>query len=368
MTADLPKKRGPVTLCKLQPTTVEGIWFWEDDKKLAVGTQFALHHVSLPNKELVMSKYENMRGLVVDPKMRWFVCNRRSFIAKYSMLPMSASEPVTFEVPREDGDGIVHVAVSSDGQRLALMCENEKVRVLLAQTLELLFEVETGQQGLFYAAFAPDGGFVTGSESHLVHRWTAEGKFMFSMDTGERICESLVVSPSGKRLMTGNVGGFYKIWDIITGQLVTILGDRIYCILCALFVNEDMCFTSSGNYTVSVWDAKRGTCLKKMHHEWQVEYVCVSHDGMTLATCGSDGVTRLYHNDALPWSEWLRFRFDGRNFKAMTPRFRREARTFLLCCLRHRREGGVLEWLPRDMRQLILVWASQRDSRAPMFL
>ena len=42
----------------------------------------------------------------------------------------------------------------------------------------------------------------------------------------------------------------------------------------------------------------------------------------------------------------------------MSDWFLAAAKTFLLCCYRQRQQGGVLSDLPRDMRQLILVFLS----------
>jgi hypothetical protein len=94
----------------------------------------------------------------------------------------------------------------------------------------------------------------------------------------------------------------------------------------------------------------------------EISAMTVNMRGLTtyatdIGGCG--GEVQLLRDAQCPWVGFLTFRFDGSNYKRMTRAFRQEARTFLLCCQRHRRqESGALECVPRDMRQLILVWLS----------
>jgi hypothetical protein len=152
------------------------------------------------------------------------------------------------------------------------------------------------------------------------------------------------------QILSGNDGWPLRSWKIPD-----------YSIHGVMFVggyNMVACTTSHG--IMSVWAPMDGARLASVDMNSKIDCVAATTDATKLVTTDNDGNVWLWEGDALPWYSLMLFRFDGQNFATMTRAFRVAARTFLLCCLRHRREGGgVLEGVPRDMRQLILVELSR---------
>jgi WD40 repeat protein len=367
-----PKRRRAVALCKHEDAYPTGIWFSADDTRVAVSGDHsvciystaaaaAAAQAKLPPLRKIGGHAEILRP-IMDPQLRWFAYKDQHKLMKFSM--RTGECMATIEMPSNNNvrlwsNRINNVATSEDGQRLALACNDGMVRVLDAQTFEQLLEFATGDDVMSCVGFVGQGGYVTGSTSKIIKRWTKDGKLMFVMDTFlDQLCLRMAVSPSGERLLSTNYEGVIRIWNANTGQLLnTFAGHRKY-IECAFFVNDDLCITFSADKTMAVWSTRHKGMVRRIRCNTHNDYARLSHDGRTLATYARDGMVRLYRDDALPWSDWLPFRFDGSNFRAMPPQFRLAARTFLLCCLRHRRNGeggGVLAWLPRDMRQLVLV-------------
>ena len=145
-------------------------------------------------------------------------------------------------------DGFKFGAISPDGVHA----------VLASETGLALFELKTGREvwlrsvaagdfvggGVGAIAFTPDrqsilvsrseflGTFgtqasisvsqldaATGNKIRELVRYSVEGTF-FAHEKGNQEVNSLVISPNGAVLLTGNMRGEYKLWDMASGQMI----------------------------------------------------------------------------------------------------------------------------------------------------
>ena len=165
-------------------------------------------------------------------------------------------------------------------------------------------------------AFSPDGRrIVTGCSDGISKVWDADtGKELLSLgdissaarflkSNGLRREETLehpngvtsvVFSPDGSRIATGNVNRLATVWDASTGrELQTLRGhsDRVNSV--AFSTDGRQLVTGSWDHTAKVWDLASGKPLFTFTaHSGQVEFAAFTADGQHIAS-GSDDKTAM---------------------------------------------------------------------------
>jgi WD40 repeat protein len=206
----------------------------------------------------------------------------------------------------------------------------------------------------------PHNHILAGLKSSSLILWSEDGNMLLrcSYANGAGV-HSVNANADVSLIVSSSWDQKVRVWDGATGQLLRTSSEHVHCgrVIYTGFAAQDSVVVSlSSSDELVVWDS--ATLRNHETHTLTKNTRCIdlSVDGRVMAVQTEDGVHEVIRGGDLPWAPWVRFRFDGSNFWEMKPEFRSAARTFLLCCLRHRREGdGVLEGLPRDMRQEILV-------------
>jgi hypothetical protein len=304
-------------------------------------------------------------ALAVDPVGEWFVANSYCRdMEKYSV--------ATGAVILEDDDryhSSCPMEVSSD----SMMIFSHNGDIIDSSTFGVIRRIHGVSGGIRCSKFiGPHNDIFIGCCDGTAHRFSsATGAHMVScaftdeklQETSELGCiyryrcvTSVGANASGTLLLTATGLGHVKMWDGATGQLLMTACDGHYCdVDLVRFVDEERLVFSTSSYEMIVSNA---TNLSRVNTIDGMNYrsMDISADETVVAMLADNGAITVMRGDDRPWMDCLRFRFDGRNFMKMPPEFRTAARTFLLCCVRHRREGGgVLAELPRDMRQVILI-------------
>jgi WD40 repeat protein/class 3 adenylate cyclase len=147
---------------------------------------------------------------------------------------------------RPSMDGVVEVAFSPDGLRLATAGADGTVR---------LWDTATGLEVLVIDAYPDDGAIAVDfspNGEHLVTVGYFGETIIWEADAGERLLTlpsqaglvfKVEFSPDGSLLGTSGQDGFAKIWDVQSGEMLLSLGP-----FPALF---DIAFSPDGNYLVT---------------------------------------------------------------------------------------------------------------------
>lgn len=197
-----------------------------------------------------------------------------------------------------DAGGLLCVAVSANGKRIATACFEDAVRVWNGETAKHLFSLERRSFGSHCVAFSPDDRFlVSGDRDKTLRVWDAsDGSFIRSLDGHADVVRSVAFGTKPNQLVTGSLDGTVKVWDMNTWEVQRTLrghGDGVTGV--AVSATGDWIVSSSFDASLRMWDARTGELVRMLNgHRGLVWDVAMSHDGKWIVSAGSDGTIRVW--------------------------------------------------------------------------
>ena len=217
-------------------------------------------------------------------------------------------------------DVITSVAVTPDG-RLVTGSDDTTARLWDLDTGEELRIFTGHQNAISSVAVTSDGRLVTGSGDGTARLWDMEtGKEVRVLSNIQRLSSFVAVGPDGERisksrketarlranmvssvavapggqLITGSRDGSMRVWDMETGEEISVLAGHELPITSVAVTPDGRLITGSWDNTALLWDTQTGEEIRVLAaHRGEVHSIAVTPDGR-LVTGSFDGTARLW--------------------------------------------------------------------------
>ena len=214
-----------------------------------------------------------------------------------------------------------NVAVFSPDSRYVLVGLIERVvEVFDVQTRKSVHKYFLPPPALSVLYVSPDGKYAISSTTlgeGTVYLWSLDKtvtklqEFTYGAVVSDAP-QNVVISPDGKSVLIGYIGGSAVLWDITSGEMVKIFYGHEAEV-------HSLAFSPDGNYvltggldkTARVWSVQSGTELLRLNTSGIVNSVAFSPDGQAVLTGCADGTVQLW--DVHPTSKLPIFTGDNTN-------------------------------------------------------
>jgi WD40 repeat protein len=203
----------------------------------------------------------------------------------------------------DEGSDEHWIAQSSDGRRVAVATDSNRIAVFDVQARHHLVSFEVGEEDsdryewFKSLALSADGKFLASACSDRVLR-------VWSVDQGELICEreytnsveAVCFSPNSQQLV---VGGRFEQMEVLSVPEAglswsAVAGGGTYCV--GFLPEGDQFVTGHGDGTVRVWAIGGGSASAVYHgHASAVSAVTIGDDGQTAISIDERGDVRLWN-------------------------------------------------------------------------
>jgi WD40 repeat protein len=310
---------------ELNDGTVRSVAFSPDGKMVAgcgdrfvqmfdVQTGERLHRLEGHSKTVVSIAYSSDGKLLAsasdDGSIRlWNVGS-----AKMVRVVLNVTRPRSPYPPRQ-------VAFSPDGKTLVACYPNTQIVLSNVESGKWLHSVRQYNRGApLHLAFSPDGSVfaIAKDRGHItlmdVVEFGVRDRFIpprIILPTGldstryplkhddQRPVSHVDFSSDGKKLLSCGGDNTIRVWDLKTAKsLLVIKGPGQARLIQAAAFSPDgtRIISVTRNETIQVWNAGSGKLLATDRGtDENVRGLALSSDGSVLATCGSEGVIKLWH-------------------------------------------------------------------------
>ena len=207
--------------------------------------------------------------------------------------------------------GVVSLAFSPDGKRLATGSEDARITLLDPLSGKMIHSSIGHASDVLALAFSPDGKrLASASHDRTVKVWdTASGKELLTLSGHAGPVHAVVFSPDGKSIATAIDDSHIRLWDATTGKaLRTLERDKGEVLSLAFSPDGKRLAAGSREGFVNQWDLASGKKLTMVHRNRENEHdrsasrvsmltkVLYSLDGKQLISLGI-GVGRKWDSE-----------------------------------------------------------------------
>ncbi len=147
--------------------------------------------------------------------------------------------------------------------------------------------------------FSPDGKLLaTGDSDGVVRLWEASsGREILTCKGHTNVVQSVAFSPDDEILASGSYDQTIRLWDVKTGECLKVLDGHTESVMSVTFhPDENILASGSFDRTIRLWDIRTGECLKILDGHTKVVFSLAFHPaGEMLASGSGDPTVRLWN-------------------------------------------------------------------------
>jgi WD40 repeat protein len=151
-----------------------------------------------------------------------------------------------------------------------------------------------GMQPVRAVSFSGDGTVLAAAKGSRAVVWTLRTKRPRVFRANRNAVWAVAVSPDGKHVATGDVGGLARVWNLRSGA-VELNGHSGPITSLAFSPDGRSLVTASDDETARIWDVGTGRSLAELRgHGDIVESASFAPNGKAVVTGGDDGTIRVW--------------------------------------------------------------------------
>lgn len=229
-----------------------------------------------------------------DPRSRRLITSGTDGTARVWSLDRLLQEAALRPFPKAE---IGAIAVSPDGQRLAVGDHDHLLHLWNLETRQLERTIPAHSAWVYDLSFSPDGQrLATASREHAVKIWqVSTGELLRSLPHDLQV-PVVLYSPDGQSLATSSSDKVVRLWDPETGQLQReIRGFKDEVRSLAWSPTQPLLAIGTLRDEICLWDPGRdGKRFRLSQTPAKVSSLAFSPDGKSLAVAGDDRSIRVY--------------------------------------------------------------------------
>lgn len=216
-----------------------------------------------------------------------------------------------------NGKHIYDLKFSPDGNTLASMSFDSKIRLWNVTTGESKVLMSAKDQSNAAISFSPDGSkLAVISLDGFVEIWDMETYHnIYTIDLETTGSSTIEFSPDGKMFATGSADEIIKLWNTEDGKLVSTLQGHKGSVNTVAFSPDGKYLVSgSQDGTLKIWNVQSGKCIDSWQgHDGAVYSVCFSPDGGLVVSGSEDSDVTVWEFKPLQeLMDGMRKRFENR--------------------------------------------------------
>ncbi|HSZ24992.1 MAG TPA: WD40 repeat domain-containing protein [Cytophagaceae bacterium] len=179
------------------------------------------------------------------------------------LVVLSAKDLTTLNKIKLSDQSIRSIALSPDGNFMALAFSDNSIRILEVASLKMVYEFEAHKNSVFTVAFSPDGKYLlSGSRDAHLTIWDVQNDFKIKEKIVAHLfaINHIAFSPDGKHFATCSLDKSIKIWDAEQFRLLKVI-DKARHVGHGTSVNKlfwsdynDVLVAASDDRSISVWN------------------------------------------------------------------------------------------------------------------
>jgi WD40 repeat protein len=205
----------------------------------------------------------------------------------------------------EHTDVIWSIAFNSFGTQLISGSFDTSIKIWDVQAGLCLQTIPANVRAISVVMFSPDDQkIISASQDSTIQIWEAtqldNWQCIRVLQGHQNNIWSIALDSSGKTLISSDLSGILKIWDLESGQsLKTFRSASTAFRALAFHPTSNLLASSSEDGKIRLWDLTNYECFRSvLAHEmavWQIEF---SPEGNLLASCSMDGTVKLWNVNA----------------------------------------------------------------------